>query len=209
MMPIGRCRCVLTAVLLAAMAVATPAASSEPADASGSPSTSTERARLDRLATGAMRKFRFEATPTVIPDPALLDAELRPRRLSEWRGKTLLVNFWATWCPPCREEMPHLDRLRQRLGGADFDVITVSVDREGVDAAGFLRTLGLPSLPLLRDPGARASPAFGVVGMPTSLLVDRHGRLVGRLEGSADWSAAEAILLVKAVILDRATAAPP
>lgn len=138
--------------------------------------------RWAHLAAGSMRNFRFAEAPAPLADVVFATPDGASRSLAAWRGKVVLVNFWATWCLPCREEMPQLERLQQRLRGDDFEVVAVSVDRPTVDVAGFLHKLDVRSL---------------------TLLLDREGRIVGRLQGSADWSTDDAILLIKAVILDQ------
>ena len=108
--------------------------------------------------------------------------------LADFRGKLLLLNIWATWCGPCREEMPTLDRLQTRLGGADFEVVALSIDREGVDAVrDFYAELELNALRIYVDTSTMTPINLNVLGIPTTLLLDRNGRELGRYTGPAEW----------------------
>ncbi len=121
--------------------------------------------------------------------------------LSKWKGKVVLLNLWATWCAPCRKEMPELAKLQKLLGSADFEVIALSEDLKGVEAsAAFLKEAGADNLALYVDPKATALAAIQSVGLPTTLLIDRNGKEVGRLLGPADWASVEAQDLVRAEI---------
>lgn len=108
--------------------------------------------------------------------------------LSSFRGKTVLLNLWATWCGPCRKEMPSLDRLEKELGSANFQVLALSLDRAGAEAARkFYSETGVENLQLYIDPTMRAGSSLKAVGMPTTILIDAEGREVGRLPGPAEW----------------------
>jgi len=115
-------------------------------------------------------------------------------RLSELRGKVVFLNLWATWCAPCREEMPALDRLQAELGGPRFEVLALSVDQQGPQIARkFFAEAGVKSLTLYVDPSAQAAFKLGTAGLPASLLVDANGREVGRHLGPAKWDSPEII----------------
>lgn len=119
------------------------------------------------------------------------------RSLAEWRGRVVLVNLWATWCAPCVEEMPALDRIAARLGGPDFDVVAISVDRQGAAVVTpFLGKLGLSRLAPYLDPSNAAVRVLGAPGLPVSVVLDRDGRELGRVLGAAEWDspAFEALL---------------
>ena len=105
-----------------------------------------------------------------------------------------MLNLWATWCPPCREEMPALDRLQAQLGGKDFEVLALSIDQNGTDKVrGFFDEIGIKSLQIHIDPSARAGFTLAVPGFPTTLLIDRSGREIGRHTGIAKWDSPEIV----------------
>lgn len=147
---------------------------------------------------GEMRQFTLikplrPAPPEtfVAPDGATVD-------LKRFKGKVLLVNFWATWCAPCLREMPALDRLQASLGSERFQVVTISVDRQGQAVVQpFLKRLGLGHLPAYLDQESALLHAFGARGLPTSYLIDADGTLVGFLEGPAEWDSPAAKALIE------------
>lgn len=121
--------------------------------------------------------------------------------LSHWKGKVVLLNLWATWCAPCRKEMPELAKLQQEMGSADFEVVALSEDLKGLDtSAKFLKDAKAESLALYVDPKATALEAVQSAGLPTTLLIDRNGKEVGRLLGPAEWNSAESKALIKGVL---------
>jgi thiol-disulfide isomerase/thioredoxin len=122
------------------------------------------------------------------------DAQGRRHTLADFRGKVLLLNVWATWCAPCREEMPALDRLQAELGGPGFQVVAISVDQQGPEIAQrFFRDIGVKSLEFYIDRSARAAFQLEAPGLPVSVLIDRQGREVGRKLGAAKWDSAEVV----------------
>jgi thiol-disulfide isomerase/thioredoxin len=133
-----------------------------------------------------------------LPDLEFLDGEGRELTLDSFKGQTLLLNIWATWCVPCREEMPALDRLQARLGGPDFRVVAVSIDRGGLPVVkDFYEDLGLQALGIYVDPSGDAASKVGAVGIPTTLLVDRNGREVARAIGPAEWDSSEVVRFMR------------
>ena len=151
------------------------------------------------LLTCAMAKFKLAAARKPLPDFAFLDAKDGERKLADWRGKTVLVNFWATWCAPCVKEMPSLDKLQAEMGKASFAVLPLSLDgptRSKV--APFYESTKLANLDIWFDRGRKVQQALDVSLLPTSILIDAQGREIGRLEGEADWDTPEAISLMKA-----------
>ncbi len=136
--------------------------------------------------------------PRPLPELRFVDGEGRPLTLADFRGKVILLNLWATWCIPCIAEMPTLDRLQDKLGGPDFQVIVLSIDIGGLAVVEkFYRALRLDSLGIYVDKSARARVALGVAGIPTTLLIDRQGREIGRLAGPAEWDSPEAIKAIR------------
>ncbi len=131
---------------------------------------------LAGLNKGAMAAFVIRPKPEPLPEIVFADAGGAPKSLSDWRGKVVLLNIWATWCVPCREEMPMLDKLQAELGGKDFEVVAVNIDRGGGDKpAKFLAETGASHLALYTDPSGKLFSVLKAVGMPTTLLIDREG----------------------------------
>ena len=132
--------------------------------------------------------FRLRRDPQPLLSPPILDEAGRERRLADFAGRVILLNIWATWCPPCREEMPMLDRLQARIGGADFQVLALCIDDAGIDRGRrFFDEIGITNLSLFWAESLRVQMAFAFVGLPTTLLIDRESREIGRLQGPFDW----------------------
>lgn len=137
-------------------------------------------------------------TPRPVPEVPFTDRDGRARALADWKGKVVLVNFWATWCAPCVAEMPALDRLQKELGGGDFEVVAVSVDREGMKPVEpFLARYQLSSLTPYLNPDASLFRAFGEKTLPVTYIIGRDGRAMGRLEGAAEWDSASGKRLIR------------
>ncbi len=157
------------------------------------------------LATGEVAAFLVHETPVRPPEIAFTDGDGQPRTLADWAGRAVLLNVWATWCAPCRHEMPALDALEQTFGGEDFEVVAVSIDT-GDDAKprAFLDEVRAANLAFYHDPttdvfdGLRA--AGRGIGLPVTLLIDAAGCEVGYLAGPADWASDDAKALVRAVV---------
>lgn len=123
----------------------------------------------------------------------------RPLTLAAFEGRTVILNIWATWCAPCRREMPTLDRLESQLGGDSFSVVALSVDRGGVAAVrAFFDELGIQHLKIYVDQTGDAGPSLRVTGLPTTLLIDPRGREIGRLIGPAEWDSPDMLAFLKA-----------
>jgi thiol-disulfide isomerase/thioredoxin len=128
------------------------------------------------------------AASRVLPDLRFIDATGAPRSFSEFRGRVVLLNLWATWCTPCREEMPALDRLQTTLGGPDFEVLALSLDRGGVPVVkSFYDELKLTALQIYVDQDGYALNKLGGLGIPLTLLIDRQGRELWRAVGPRAW----------------------
>jgi thiol-disulfide isomerase/thioredoxin len=137
---------------------------------------------------GEMRQFSLIKPLRPAPAESFSAPDGSAVTLGAFKGKVVLVNFWATWCAPCLREMPALDRLQAALGGDRFQVVTISVDRQGKPVVEpFLKRLGVGHLPAYLDSQSALLHAFGARGLPTSYLIDADGTLIGYLEGPADW----------------------
>lgn len=156
---------------------------------------------VNPLSQGQMAAFVFRKAPEDIPEAKFLDASGKERTLADWRGKVVLLNLWATWCLPCRKEMPALDRLQREMGSDKFQVVAVSVDRTGLPGARkFLDETGAQALTLYADPTARMAATLRAAGLPATLLLDRDGREIGRLLGPAEWDGEDAKRLIASVM---------
>ncbi len=135
-------------------------------------------------------RFQLQQGPQRAPDTAFATRGGKTVSLRDYEGRVLLVNFWATWCPPCIEEMPTLDALAAEMNSEAFKVMAVSTDRGGAKTVNeFLANkMSLDSLDIYLDPKAKLARAFGVTGMPTTYLIDADGVVVGHLQGAADWN---------------------
>ncbi|MFN3400347.1 MAG: TlpA disulfide reductase family protein [Ferrovibrio sp.] len=159
-------------------------------------------AELPRL--GEMQKFTLsgERKPAALAE--FLDPNDQPVTLEAFRGKVVLINLWATWCAPCREEMPALDRLQVQRGGKDFAVVAIAQDRGGRGKVEqFLGQIGARHLASYLDTTMKSGRAWGAFGLPTSILIDRQGREIGRFVGTAEWDQADALRLIDAAIAEK------
>jgi thiol-disulfide isomerase/thioredoxin len=153
---------------------------------------------------GEMRKLSLSAERKPVAQPEFSDPADRPTTLEAQRGKVVLLNLWATWCIPCRAEMPALDRLQAARGGKDFEVVAVAQDRGGrAKVEKFLAETGVTRLAPYVDASMKSGRAWGAVGLPTTILIDREGREVGRLVGEATWDSSDALKLIDALINEK------
>ena len=128
-------------------------------------------------------------SPSPCPTSPSQDGAGKPLKLSDWKGRVVLVNLWATWCAPCRKEMPDLAKLQKELGSDQFEVVAISVDRKGAEASSaFLKETGADNLKLYVEPTTKIVSELQSAGLPATILVDRQGREIGRLLGPADWA---------------------
>ena len=161
--------------------------------------------RIAPLARGEVAALVVAETPLRLPNLAFRDAAGAERHLADWRGRTVLFNLWATWCVPCRKEMPALDALEGKLGGTAFEVVAVSIDTRDPDKArNWLKEVGIGRLAYYADPSAKVFQDLKVAGraagMPTTLLVDPAGCEIGTVAGPAEWASEDAIKLVSAAL---------
>jgi thiol-disulfide isomerase/thioredoxin len=150
---------------------------------------------------GVVEPFQVHSAPREMPALSFTDGEGRALTLADFRGRVVLLNLWATWCPPCVEEMPALDRLQAALGGDSFEVLALSIDRTGrrvVDP--FMQRHGLTRLRVYLDTPNASTRLLQVRGLPTTLLLDREGREIGRMAGAAAWDSAASLALMRAAM---------
>ena len=148
--------------------------------------------------SGWMAGFAPASEPAALPGSAFVDERGRRLSFEDFRGRLVLVNFWATWCGPCVREMPSLARLHARLGSTDVAIVALSEDRLGwKKIAPFRAAHGLGNLPMFHDAGSRTMFAAQVGGLPTTILLGRDGRELGRLTGPAEWDSPEAEALIR------------
>jgi len=210
--PAARLRPLTLSALAAAAAAATVLAAvygmggfgRNDADTACRPAQETAR-RLAALARGEVAAVAIAREPRPVPDLAFVDSSGTRKTLGEWRGRTLLLNLWATWCVPCRKEMPALDGLQARLGGPRFQVVAINIDTRDPDKPkAWLREAQVDHLAYYADPSAKVFQDLKAVGwafgMPTTLLVDPQGCELGVLAGPAEWTSEDALKLVTAAI---------
>ena len=155
---------------------------------------------VDGLLTGDMKKLAL-VEPVAVPAAVLLDGEGQESGLDQYRGKWMVLNFWATWCAPCRKEMPALQRLADAM--PEIAVVPVATGRNDVgQIVKFYGEAGVTSLPLLRDPKSGLAHQMGVLGLPVTLIVNPEGQEVARLIGDAAWDSAEAQAVLKALMAE-------
>lgn len=148
--------------------------------------------------------FRIHDAPRQLPELPFEDGEGRKRTLAQFRDKVVLLNIWATWCAPCREEMPALDRLQRNHGGPDFEVVALSIDSAGASVVKrFYEEVGVRSLAIYIDPTMRTTATLAAVGVPTTLLIDRQGRELGRRTGPAEWDGPQSVAIIEEYLKDR------
>ena len=182
-----------------------------PADATCQSAVNAAK-RIAPLVHGEVAALAVARTPYRIPDLAFKDSQGRDRTLADWRGRTVLLNLWATWCVPCRREIPALDALQALLGGADFEVIAVDIDtRDPQRPLAFLKDVGVTHLAYYADASARVfedlKTAGKAFGMPTTVIIDRNGCEIGNMAGPAEWASDDGVRLISAAIADEAGSA--
>src|SRR6516225_9402631 len=161
--------------------------------------------KIAPLVHGEVAALTMASAPLQLPDLTFEDAEGKPKKLSDWRGKTVLVNLWATWCVPCRKEMPALEGLQTKLKGPNFEVVAINIDtRDPEKPKKFLQDANLTSLGYFNDQKAAVFQELKSIGralgMPTSVLVDGQGCEIGTIAGPAQWDSEDAVKLITAAI---------
>lgn len=152
-------------------------------------------------ATGDMRKLVFHAEPQQAGEADFMTFDEEPLNLSDWQGKWVVLNFWATWCAPCRKEMPMLSALQEEMGSETFEVVTVATSRNPPPKMkAFFEEIGVDNLPLHRDPKSLLARGMGVLGLPATVILNPEGQEVARLTGDADWSSDDARMVLQALM---------
>jgi thiol-disulfide isomerase/thioredoxin len=145
--------------------------------------------------------FAVHESPRPLSEIQFENAQGEAMSLADFRGKVVLLNIWATWCAPCRREMPTLERLQAELGGPDFEVVALSIDRKGLPVVKeFYEELGLRELGMYVDASGKAPRELSALGVPTTLLIDREGNELGRLAGPAEWDSPEMVAFIRGYI---------
>jgi thiol-disulfide isomerase/thioredoxin len=162
--------------------------------------TATDTSTIEALRDGDMQKLMFHSEPQPVSQIPFTDAEGGEHSLADWQGKHVVVNFWATWCAPCRKEMPGLDRLQAEFGGDDFEVVTIATGRNSLTGIRkFFEETGVTNLPILLDPKSDLARDMAVLGLPITVLLDPEGREIARLRGDAEWDSESARAIVAAL----------
>jgi thiol-disulfide isomerase/thioredoxin len=162
--------------------------------------------KLTSLARGEVAAFSPAETPRRLPELTFTNHEGKPAKLSDFRGRVTLINLWATWCVPCRKEMPALDALEGKLGGPGFSVVAINVDTgDRAKPRSFLGEIGVTHLAYYEDPSTdvfQDLKRYGrsIIGLPATVLVDREGCELGVLPGPAEWASEDALALIRAAI---------
>jgi thiol-disulfide isomerase/thioredoxin len=163
--------------------------------------SAADRASLKEMRGGDMVKLVVHDQPRDRIAETFRDLHGNPITLADYSGKVVLLNLWATWCPPCRAEMPAIDRLAGAMQGDDFAVIALSTDRGGVErVAEFFKDIQVENLKVMHDRTNDVARQAGVLGLPVTLILDRQGREIARMLGDADWDSPDARALLRRII---------
>lgn len=165
----------------------------------------TKFAKLNNQKFGDMKKMTIANNTSSAPKTIFFDTGGKELTLNDFKGRLTLVNFWATWCAPCRKEMPSLEVLSNQIGGDTFQVVTIATMRSSEEAVEkFFNDNNIIGLPKFRDPKGYLARASGVAALPLTILLDRNGNEISRLIGDADWAQDETIEFIKkAIEIDR------
>ncbi len=165
------------------------------------PAAAQDHTALAEMLDGTMQKLVFHPEPQEVDAPQFADFDGADRSLDDFAGQIVVLNFWATWCAPCREEMPALDRLQAELGGDDFAVVAVATGRNPPAAiTRFFAETGLEHLTIYTDPRQEMARNMAVLGLPITVVLDREGREIARMRGDAHWDSDSAMAMLRALI---------
>jgi thiol-disulfide isomerase/thioredoxin len=165
--------------------------------------TTAETGSLKSLAKGAMAGVIIHKDRKDIAPFTFANDKEETLDLSKWKGRVVVLNLWATWCTPCKKEMPDLAELQKQLGGPDFEVVALSLDRKGLEASQAFLTENNIALAAYIEPETKSLTALQAIGLPATILIDRNGKEAGRILGEAKWATPEAVELVKALIAEK------
>ena len=155
----------------------------------------------EAMREGDMRKLIFHSTPMESSDVVFISEDGQDMTLADFQGKHIILNFWATWCAPCRHEMPHLSALQDAMGGDQLEVVTIATGRNPLPGMQrFFAEIEVDNLPLHTDPRQNLARAMGVLGLPVTVILDPEGREIARMQGDADWSSDNAMGILQALI---------
>jgi thiol-disulfide isomerase/thioredoxin len=179
------------------------AAEGDAAGVAACPGSADKTAQLQGLVHGEIAALNLARQPKPLPALAFKAADGSPASLADFRGRTVLFNLWATWCVPCRKEMPAFDRLQAQLGDKSFEVVAVNIDTTRLERPrAFLAEIGVKSLPYYADSSGEVfqvlKQAGKALGLPTTILIDGNGCELGTMAGPAQWDSEEALALVRA-----------
>lgn len=167
----------------------------------GANAAMADMAEVAALRDGDMKKLMFHETAMPVSQIAFTDEGGAEFTLADWQGKHVVVNFWATWCAPCRKEMPSLDRLQAEFGGDAFEVVTIATGRNSVTGIRkFFEETGVTNLPILLDPKSELARDMAVLGLPITVILDPDGNEIARLRGDAEWHSDSARSIIAALI---------
>ena len=158
-------------------------------------------AAAEAMREGDMRKLIFHSAPIASSDVPFISEDGNEMTLADYQGKHVVLNFWATWCAPCRKEMPHLSALQEAMGGDQMEVVTIATGRNPLPAMQrFLAEIEVDNLPLHTDARQSLARSLGVLGLPVTIILDPDGKEVGRMQGDADWSSENAMAIMRTLI---------
>ncbi len=156
---------------------------------------------VEALRDGDMKKLAFHADPQVVPSTAFVDEADAELSLEKYRGKYVVLNFWATWCAPCRHEMPMLSNLQSEFQGDRFEVVTIATGRNSLTGMRkFFDEISVDNLPLYRDPRQKLAREMAVLGLPITVILDPEGLEIARLIGDAEWDSDSAKAIIAALL---------
>jgi thiol-disulfide isomerase/thioredoxin len=155
---------------------------------------------IEALRDGDMKKLMFTSSPQAVPLTTFIDESDAVHSLEQFRGKYVVLNFWATWCAPCRHEMPMLSNLATQMADKPVAVVTIATGRNSLTGMRkFFDEIGVDNLPLFRDPKQKLAREMAVLGLPVTVIIDPAGNEIARLRGDATWDGDSAVAIINAL----------